>query len=109
MQKAALVLAAMATVTAELDADLLAAHRHVNVRQLSAHLCVRQPERYRETALGLAKDRSPRVRRVLAEAAARAYIENPMGLMELLDVLASDIRHSVRTAARPSADAYQIS
>jgi len=109
VQKAALVLAAMSTVTAELDADLLAAHRHVNVRQLSAHLCVRQPERYRETALGLAKDRSPRVRRILAEAAARAYAENPMGLAELLDVLASDVRHSVRTAARPQADAHQVS
>ena len=102
VQKAALVLAAMATVTIELDADLLATHRHQNVRQLSAHLCVRQPERYAATARRLAEDRSPRVRRVLAEAAARAHAENPKALTELLDVLASDIRYTVRAAARSS-------
>jgi hypothetical protein len=50
VQKAALALAAMATGTIELDADLLATHRHQNVRQVSAHLCVRQPERYGATA-----------------------------------------------------------
>jgi hypothetical protein len=99
VQRAALVLARMATVTVELDADLLATHRHPNVRQLSAHLCVRQPVRHRATALGLAKDSNPRVRRVLAEAAARAYAENPEALDELIEALASDVRYSVRAAA----------
>ncbi|MER7007495.1 restriction endonuclease [Dactylosporangium sp. NPDC000555] len=109
IQQAALALAAMDSVTTELDADLLAAHHHVNVRQLSAHLCVRQPERYRVAALRLAEDRNPRVRRVLAEAAARAYAQNPEGLREIVGVLASDARHSIRTAARPSAGVDQVS
>ncbi|WP_327009774.1 hypothetical protein OHA72_22600 [Dactylosporangium sp. NBC_01737] len=102
VQHAALALAAMETVTSELNANLLAAHRHVNVRQLSAHMCVRQPERHRETALGLTKDREPRVRRVLAEAAARAHAQNPAGLQELIEILVTDARHSIRTIAQPN-------
>ncbi|GAA0556410.1 hypothetical protein GCM10010172_44180 [Paractinoplanes ferrugineus] len=94
------MLAAMAPVTIELDAHLLAAHRRPTVQQLSAHLCVRHPERFKSTALGPAKDTNPRVRRVLAEAAARAQSEHPKDVDELLNVLASDVRYSVRAAAQ---------
>jgi len=67
------------------------------------------PERYQETAIGLAEDHNPRVRRVLAEAAARAYPEKRKDLTELLEILTSDVRHSVRSAARSLARANQTS
>jgi hypothetical protein len=103
VQWAALALAAMPTaITADLDADLLAAHPHVNVRQLSAHMCVHRPGRYRATAQRLAQDGSPRVRRVLAEAAARVNANDPHAVIGLIEILACDVRHSVRAAVRPS-------
>lgn len=98
--RAARALASMpAAITHDLDAGLLAAHPHVNVRQLSAHICMSQPERYRTTALHLAKDRNPRVRRVLADAAARVHADDATKVAELIRVLATDVRHSVRATA----------
>jgi hypothetical protein len=113
IQQASLALASLPiAVTTDLDADLLAAHPHVTVRQLSAHMCVRQPQRYRATTLRLAKDDDPRVRRVLAEAAARIYAENPENdapVADLLELLATDVRHSVRAAARAGQLAQTVS
>lgn len=103
VQRAAQALASMpAAITTDLDADLLAAHPHINVRQVSAHICMRQPERYRATALRLAKDANPRVRRVLADAAARVHAEDSAAVADLIEVLATDARHSVRATARAS-------
>lgn len=90
-------------VTSDVDANLLAAHASVGVRQLSAVLCMEDPERFRDTAMRLAEDREPRVRRTLAEAAARAVVDSPAAVGELLDRLREDPRHSVRAATRRQA------
>jgi HEAT repeat protein len=69
------------------------------VRQLSAILSMQHPDRYRRTALRLAEDEDPRVRRTLAEAAARTRTTAPDDVKDVLTVLASDDRYSVRAAA----------
>ncbi|MYR92369.1 hypothetical protein GTW60_01735 [Streptomyces sp. SID4937] len=81
----------------EIDADLLAAHDHVSVRRLSAVLCMRTPDRYREAALRLARDGDFRVRHTLAEAAAGSAAATDV-TDEILRLLRKDARHSVRTA-----------
>ena len=86
-------------ITREVDVSLLAAHPHFGVRQAAAVLATRQPGRHRETVMRLAADRDVRVRRVLAETASRA--PGPSGtLTTVLELLITDVRHSVRTAAR---------
>ncbi|MFE4495747.1 hypothetical protein ACFRKD_25185 [Streptomyces niveus] len=86
-------------ITNNLDADLLAAHEHYNVRQLSAVLSTRDPGRYRETLLRLCRDNDFRVRHTLAEAAASSKVSGE-ATGEVLRLLAQDARHSVRTATR---------
>ncbi|MDP9817486.1 hypothetical protein [Spirilliplanes yamanashiensis] len=81
--------------THDVDPALLAAHDSPGVREMSAILCVRRPVRYRDTAMALARDPEARVRRTLAEAAARA---DPVTTGEIMSVLAADVRHSVRAA-----------
>jgi hypothetical protein len=87
-----------AEVTNEIDASLLSSHDHPTVRQLSAALCLYQPDRYRDTAMQLAQDRDYRVRRTLAQAAARTQPPRPEATEEILAVLFRDPRHSVRAA-----------
>ncbi|MEW1828280.1 hypothetical protein [Streptomyces sp. NPDC088196] len=86
-------------IAADVDADLLAAHRHINVRQACAVLCLRHPDRYRDTAMRLAKDSEHRVRQTLAEAAAQADPKRSETARVVLELLARDPRHSVRVAA----------
>ncbi|MFF0012558.1 hypothetical protein [Streptomyces sp. NPDC005374] len=86
-------------ITADVDADLLAAHRHINVRQACAVLCLRHPDRYRDTAMRLAKDSEHRVRQTLAEAAAQTDLKRSETARAVLELLARDPRHSVRVAA----------
>jgi hypothetical protein len=83
----------------QIDANLLAAHDHFGVRQLAAVLSIRHPGRYRSTALRLAEDKDPRVRRTLAEAAARAGTAAVDDVRDVLAVLVRDNRYSVRLAA----------
>ncbi|PJE97217.1 hypothetical protein CUT44_13760 [Streptomyces carminius] len=90
-------------VTASVDASLLAAHSHVSVRQASAVLCLRHPLRYQATSLRLAQDSDFRVRRVLAHEAAQAGMEGSESTTAILNLLARDPRHSIRTAAHPRA------
>jgi hypothetical protein len=100
VQQAALVLSELPRASIEeIDANLLAAHDHFAVRQVGAILSMRQPARYRRTALRLAEDKDPRVRRTLAEAAARASATASDDVRDALTVLAADIRYSVRVAA----------
>ncbi|WP_158693238.1 hypothetical protein, partial [Streptomyces viridochromogenes] len=87
-------------VTSDVDANLLATHASVGVRQLSAVLCMEHPQRFRDTAMRLAEDRDARVRRTLAEAAARAALDAPEAVSDLLDRLRQDPRHTVRAAVR---------
>ncbi|MFI7103666.1 restriction endonuclease [Streptomyces sp. NPDC050161] len=86
-------------VAAAVDAGLLAAHASVHVRQLSAVLCMRDPNRHGETARRLAGDDDFQVRLTLAEAAARIAADSSALVRELLALLADDPRHSVRQAA----------
>lgn len=90
-------------ITDKIDADLLAAHEHRSVRQLSAVLSMRSPARYRETALRLCLDSDFRVRRTLAEAAAGTASEASDVVEEVLRLLAQDPRHSVRAATTDGA------
>jgi hypothetical protein len=83
----------------QIDANLLAAHDHFGVRQLAAVLSIRHPGRYLSTALRLAEDKDPRVRRTLAEAAARAGTAAVDDVRDVLAVLVRDNRYSVRLAA----------
>jgi hypothetical protein len=100
VHKAAVVLSQLPRASIDdIDADLLAAHDHFGVRQLSAILSMQHPDRYRRTALRLAEDEDPRVRRTLAEAAARTRTTAPDDVKDVLTVLASDDRYSVRAAA----------
>ncbi|MEV0282280.1 hypothetical protein AB0I22_38745 [Streptomyces sp. NPDC050610] len=87
-------------VVDEVDASLMAAHSHLGVRQASAVLCFKNPDRYRDTALQLARDSDFRVRRVLAQVACQASSEGAALANQILGLLARDPRHSVRTAAR---------
>lgn len=87
-------------ITHDVDANLLSTHTHVGVRQLSALLCLHQAEYYRDTAIRLANDPDHRVRRTLAAATARAAGEPTESTNAVLEILAHDHRHSVRTAAK---------
>jgi hypothetical protein len=89
-------------ITQDVDANLLSTHTHIGVRQVSALLCLHQPEHYRNTAIRLASDPDHRVRRTLAEAAARTPGEFTETTKTVLEILARDPRHSVRTAATPA-------
>ncbi|MEU1300087.1 hypothetical protein [Streptomyces shenzhenensis] len=82
----------------EIDPRHLAEHSHISARQLSAVLCMRQPQRFADSAARLAADPSVRVRRILAEAAsAHQAADTPPALADVLDILSKDSRHSVRT------------
>lgn len=85
-------------VAAAVDAKLLLGNAEVSVRQLSAVLCMREPDRYRDAVTALAKDTNHRVRITLAEAAIHAATR-PQWLEDILGALRKDNRHSVRTAA----------
>ncbi|MFI6073936.1 hypothetical protein ACIA5C_20415 [Actinoplanes sp. NPDC051343] len=92
-------------ITENLDAGVLAAHENVNIRQLGAILCMRRPRQYDTVCKHLARDKSPRVRQVLADCAVRARDDDPLAAGEILEILKDDVRHSVRTTAqwqRPS-------
>lgn len=71
-------------ITNNVDVSLLAAHPHFGVRQAATILCMRQPERHRDTAMRLAADRDFRVRRTLAQAAARIPSERSQTVTEIL-------------------------
>jgi hypothetical protein len=86
-------------VAGDVDANLLAVHDHVGVRQLSAVLCMQWADRYRDTAMRLAGDPDFRVRRTLAEAALHAAPESQEAAKAIQRMLAHDPRHSVRVAA----------
>ncbi len=81
-----------------LDASLLAAHPYPGVRQLSAILCARQPAKFLSTARQLAADPEHEVRCMLAEAILQ-WAPDSTDLTAVLEQLAHDPRHSVRTAA----------
>ncbi|WP_344949142.1 hypothetical protein [Actinomadura miaoliensis] len=99
MEAAAVTLAQLPSeITAGVNVNLLSAHNHVDVRCASAVLYTRRPRRYHNAAMRLAKDRDARVRRTLAEAAAKAPPEHSEDVAPILAVLAHDARHSVRTA-----------
>jgi hypothetical protein len=102
VQEAALTLNSLPRdVTGDIDARALADHSHVTARQLSAVLCMQQPQRFADTTARLAADPSVRVRRTLAEAAtAHAGPDAPPVIAGLLDRLGKDPRHSVRVLAR---------
>ncbi|MEU8229211.1 hypothetical protein AB0C12_06330 [Actinoplanes sp. NPDC048967] len=103
MERAARVLRHLPdTITEDLDPVLLATHPHVNVRQLSATMCVRQPQRYATTLNALAADKSFRVRFVLADAAARQHAMNDTAVADLLAKLSADRRFKVRQTAQAS-------
>lgn len=87
-------------VAAEVDANLMAVHNHVNVRQASAFLCMQEQIRYRDTAMRLARDGDFRVRKALAEAAVLRSSEEGETASVILTLLSQDPRHSVRAAAR---------
>ncbi|MFD0304047.1 hypothetical protein [Streptomyces sp. NPDC127119] len=86
-------------VTSQIDPGVFAAHSYAGVRQAGAVLCMRHPARHRDTALRLARDGNFRVRRVLAEAAVLATTEAAELSAEVLQILARDVRHSVRAAS----------
>jgi hypothetical protein len=96
-----------AQATQNVDVSLLAAHPYYGVRQAAAVLSVRQPARHNETAKRLATDRDVRVRRVLAAEVARAAADSSGTLTAILETLAQDARHSVRTAAVPATDEFE--
>ncbi|MET7608850.1 hypothetical protein ABZS96_42145 [Streptomyces avermitilis] len=102
VQEAALTLNGLPRdVTKDIDARALADHRHITARQLSAVLCMQQPQRFADTTVRLAADPSVRVRHTLAEAAtAHSGPDAPPVVAELLDRLGKDPRHSVRVLAR---------
>lgn len=102
VQEAALALNGLPRdVTGDIDARALADHSHITARQLSAVLCMQQPQRFADTMAGLAADPSIRVRHTLAEAAtAHAGPDAPPVVAELLDRLGEDPRHSVRVLVR---------
>ncbi|MFD4534701.1 restriction endonuclease [Kitasatospora sp. NPDC058397] len=85
--------------TLHVDVDLLSTHSDSTVREASAVLCMRRPRHHRNTAVRLAHDNDFRVRRTLA-AAARASASSPDDVRSVLELLATDPRHSVRRAAR---------
>jgi hypothetical protein len=85
-------------ITSNIDTTLLATHNHVGVRQLSAVLCMQNPERCLDTAMRLAGDSDGRVRRTLAEAAAYLAPDPPESAKAILEALAQDPRHGVRVA-----------
>jgi hypothetical protein len=88
-------------VATEVDCNLMAAHAHVDVRQASAVLCLREPARFSETAMRLARDSEYRVRRTLAAAAAQAEsdLKGSELVAAIVEFLADDSHHSVRVAA----------
>ncbi|MFM9709081.1 hypothetical protein [Streptomyces galilaeus] len=102
VQEAALTLNRLPReVTGDIDARALADHRHISARQLSAVLCMQQPQRFADTTARLAADPSVRVRRTLAETAtAHSGPDAPPVAAELLDRLSKDPRHSVRVVVR---------
>ncbi|MFF9724318.1 hypothetical protein ACF1HA_22510 [Streptomyces gardneri] len=100
VQAAAVTLSAIGSdVTGDIDANLLATHQHIGVRQASAVLSVQHMERHQDLAMRLTKDSDVRVRRTLAVAATHVAWERAASVAALLDVLRGDARHSVRAAA----------
>jgi hypothetical protein len=85
-------------VVNEVDANLLSGHDHFGVRQLSALMCMRDPDRYQDAVVRLAADPDPSVRFTLAEAARQNSAGNSVSA-SILDVLARDVRADVRRAA----------
>jgi hypothetical protein len=97
-RQAAAALCRLSGTADNVDPGLLAAHEHFNVRQASALLCMRSPARHHKTALSLSHDPDFRVRRELAQAAARVPQESAEADV-ILHILAGDPRHSVRVVA----------
>lgn len=83
--------------TRNTDANLLAGHQYYVVRQAASVLSIREPDRYSELLLRLASDHDRRVRQTLAQAVANAIDPKPAALVAVLDILAQDPRHSVRS------------
>jgi len=80
------------------DPALLASHNHVGIRQASAVLCMRFPDRHVKTALNLVADRDFRVRQTLADHASHAASKGAQ-VEAVRQALHGDARHSVRTLA----------
>lgn len=96
-----------ADVLGGLDPTLLMGHPLPVVRQLAAVIAAASPVMHSPVLEALAGDPDPSVRMVLADRLVIAQSntgpetdEVPAVISEVLDVLASDVRHSVRRAAR---------
>ena len=100
-------------VVGDLDAALLSTHRLPIVRQLAATVATAAPGRYAKTLQNLATDPDSSVRRLLAERLHKALHPEPQTggavqdhqrgarpiIIDVLDTLQHDLRHTVRRAA----------
>lgn len=98
-----------ADILSNLDAALLAGHPLAVVRQLAVLAAVAEPSNHASTLRALAADPDAVVRILLAHrlhelrsagSTGKAAASDETTIDSLLSILTSDVRHSVRRAAR---------